>query len=44
MAERKAMLRERFGDGTRGCSRILDEMDRTQDLNFDPGMSAQAAR
>ncbi len=31
----KAMLRERFGDGKWECSRILGELDRTQDLYFD---------
>jgi 2-polyprenyl-6-methoxyphenol hydroxylase-like FAD-dependent oxidoreductase len=35
LAEQKAMLRERFGDGTWECPRILDELDRTQDLYFD---------
>ena len=29
------MLRERFGDGKWECPRILDELDRTQDLYFD---------
>ena len=29
------MLRDRFGDGKWECPRILDELDRTQDLYFD---------
>ena len=31
----KAMLRDRFGDGTWECPRILDELDHAQDLYFD---------
>jgi 2-polyprenyl-6-methoxyphenol hydroxylase-like FAD-dependent oxidoreductase len=31
----KAILREQFGVGTWECSRILDELDRTEDLYFD---------
>ncbi len=31
----KAILRERFGNGKWECSRILSEMDRTQELYFD---------
>jgi 2-polyprenyl-6-methoxyphenol hydroxylase-like FAD-dependent oxidoreductase len=31
----KAMLRERFGDGKWECPRVLDELDRAQDLYFD---------
>jgi 2-polyprenyl-6-methoxyphenol hydroxylase-like FAD-dependent oxidoreductase len=31
----KAILRERFGDGTWECPRILDELDRTENLYFD---------
>jgi 2-polyprenyl-6-methoxyphenol hydroxylase-like FAD-dependent oxidoreductase len=35
VATQKAILREQFGDGTWECSRILDELDRTEDLYFD---------
>ena len=31
----KAILRRRFGDGKWECPRILDELDRTQDVYFD---------
>jgi 2-polyprenyl-6-methoxyphenol hydroxylase-like FAD-dependent oxidoreductase len=31
----KAILRERFGDGTWECPRILDELERTESLYFD---------
>jgi 2-polyprenyl-6-methoxyphenol hydroxylase-like FAD-dependent oxidoreductase len=31
----KAMLRERFGKGKWECARVLDELDRAQDLYFD---------
>jgi 2-polyprenyl-6-methoxyphenol hydroxylase-like FAD-dependent oxidoreductase len=31
----KAMLRERFGNGKWECGRILEELDRAQDLYFD---------
>jgi 2-polyprenyl-6-methoxyphenol hydroxylase-like FAD-dependent oxidoreductase len=34
-ATQKAILRERFGDGTWECPRILDELDRTENLYFD---------
>jgi hypothetical protein len=34
-AAQKAILRERFGDGKWECPRILDELDRTQELYFD---------
>lgn len=34
-AAQKAMLRESFGDGAWECSRILDELDRAQNLYFD---------
>ena len=35
VATQKAILRERFGDGTWECPRILDELDRTENLYFD---------
>ena len=35
VAAQKAILRERFGDGTWECPRILDELDRTESLYFD---------
>src|SRR6516164_910484 len=35
VAAQKAILRERFGDGTWECPRILDELDRTKSLYFD---------
>jgi 2-polyprenyl-6-methoxyphenol hydroxylase-like FAD-dependent oxidoreductase len=35
LAEQKAMLRKRFGSGKWECPRILEELDRTQDLYFD---------
>ena len=31
----KAMLRNRYGDGKWECPRIVDELDRTQELYFD---------
>ena len=31
----KAMLRDRYGDGKWECPRILDELDRTEELYFD---------
>ena len=34
-AAQKAILRERFGDGTWECPRILEELDRTESLYFD---------
>jgi len=34
-AEQKAILRERFGDGSWECKRILGELDRTESLYFD---------
>jgi 2-polyprenyl-6-methoxyphenol hydroxylase-like FAD-dependent oxidoreductase len=34
-AEQKAILRERFGDGSWECKRILGELDRTKSLYFD---------
>lgn len=33
--EQKAILRERFGDGSWECPRILGELDRTESLYFD---------
>ena len=35
LAAQKAMLNERFGDGKWECTRILAELDRTEDLYFD---------
>jgi 2-polyprenyl-6-methoxyphenol hydroxylase-like FAD-dependent oxidoreductase len=35
VATQKAILRDRFGDGTWECPRILDELDRTESLYFD---------
>ena len=35
VATQKAILRERFGDGTWECPRILDELNRTKSLYFD---------
>jgi 2-polyprenyl-6-methoxyphenol hydroxylase-like FAD-dependent oxidoreductase len=35
VATQKSILRERFGDGTWECPRILDELDRTESLYFD---------
>ena len=35
LAAQKAILRERFDDGNWECGRILDELDRTQELYFD---------
>ena len=34
-AEQKAVLRERFGDGSWECPRVLGELDRTESLYFD---------
>ena len=34
-AEQKTILRERFGDGSWECKRILGELDRTESLYFD---------
>jgi 2-polyprenyl-6-methoxyphenol hydroxylase-like FAD-dependent oxidoreductase len=34
-AEQKAILRERFGDGSRECPRVLGELDRAESLYFD---------
>lgn len=34
-AEQKAILRERFGDGSWECPRVLSELDRTESLYFD---------
>jgi 2-polyprenyl-6-methoxyphenol hydroxylase-like FAD-dependent oxidoreductase len=35
VATQKAILRERFGDGTWECPRILDKLNRTESLYFD---------
>lgn len=35
LSAQKAVLRTKFGDGKWECPRILDELDRTQDLYFD---------
>jgi 2-polyprenyl-6-methoxyphenol hydroxylase-like FAD-dependent oxidoreductase len=35
VATQKAILRDRFGDGTWECPRILDKLDRTESLYFD---------
>ena len=35
LAAQKAMLNERFGDGKWECTRILAELDRSEDLYFD---------
>ncbi len=34
-AEQKAILRERFADGSSECERVLDELDRADSLYFD---------
>jgi 2-polyprenyl-6-methoxyphenol hydroxylase-like FAD-dependent oxidoreductase len=35
LAQQKALLRQKFADGKWECSRILDELERTDDLYFD---------
>jgi 2-polyprenyl-6-methoxyphenol hydroxylase-like FAD-dependent oxidoreductase len=35
ISAQKSIVRERYGDGKWECPRILDELDRTQDLYFD---------